>query len=92
MHKLVKNPYVDALVKALLISAIVHFIFLLAYAFMHQDASVLHFFSIIGIDRFFPEITTEPWTIEAATLMFILLYVWIFYKDSNLKAHYRNKK
>ena len=84
MNKLVKNPYVDALVKALLISAIVHFIFLLAYAFTHQDASVLHFFAIIGLDKFFPESTTAAWTLEVATMIFILLYVWILYKDSKL--------
>jgi hypothetical protein len=60
-------------------SAVIHLIVLAVYYIKTQDAAPLNFFSVVGLNLFFPSIVYSPFAglyslFATATLYFIILY------------------
>lgn len=78
MNPIVKNRYLDALLKLMLLSAILHMAVLVLYFVVHGDASRFIFFKIINIDLFIPELASDCMH-SYSLLLSVWLYVFIFY-------------
>lgn len=87
MKPIVKNPYLDALLKLMLLSAIIHMIVLVTYSILNGNVSHLNFFKIINIELFFPEIVNVDCYGLYSFVITIWLYIFLYY-FSNI----RNKK
>lgn len=87
MKSIVKNPYLDALLKLMLLSAIIHIFVLVIYSVLNGNVFYLNFFKIINIDLFFPEIVNLDCYGLYSFVITIWLYILIYY-ISNIK----NKK
>lgn len=71
MGKLTKNNSIDAVLKTMLFSAIVHVAILYPHSVIHQQQSPINIFNILDLDLIFPGI-------ELGTASFVLSYVFIF--------------
>ena len=54
--KITCNRYLDALLKLILFSALVHIFILVIHAVREKDVSILNYFNILDMDFFFPGI------------------------------------
>lgn len=79
MNSIVKNRYFDALLKLMLLSAVLHMFTLFVYFLIHLDASRFNFFKIINIDLFFPELITNQYTNMYSIILGIFLYICLYY-------------
>lgn len=79
MNPIVKNRRFDALLKLMLLSAVLHMAILFVYFVVHLDASRFNFFKITDIDLFFPELTSNSYSNVYSLLVGILLYTLIYY-------------
>lgn len=79
MKSIVKNPYLDALLKLMLLSAVIHILVLAIYSISHGNVSHLNFFKIINIDLFFPEIVNMDCYGLYSFVITIWLYISIYY-------------
>ncbi|MEK7193378.1 MAG: hypothetical protein AAB652_01155 [Patescibacteria group bacterium] len=56
-HRFVRNRYLDAFLKLVLLSGLTHIFILLAYYAKNGDLAILNHFNILDLDLFFPGIT-----------------------------------
>lgn len=78
MKPIVKNRYLDALLKLMLLSAVLHMVVLAVYFVVYGDASHFNFFKIIALDLFFPELASDFMHLYSL-LIGVWLYVFLFY-------------
>lgn len=79
MNPIVKNRHADALLKLMLLSAILHMAVLVVYFVLYADISHLNFFKIIAIDLFFPQVTRTNFTDIYSLLVAFGLYMCIYF-------------
>ncbi len=56
-HQFVRNRYLDAFLKLVFLSGLVHIFILLSYYAVNGDLAILNYFNILDLDLFFPGIT-----------------------------------
>lgn len=78
MNPIVKNRYLDALLKLMLLSAILHMAVLVVYFIIYRDISRFNFFKIIDIDLFVPELVSNN-MYPYSFFITVWLYVFLFY-------------
>jgi hypothetical protein len=83
MLKIFKNRYLDALGKFVLLSAILHVIFLVAFFLKDRDAVAFNYFHLIGAYLIFPGIIKGFFSQILSFVIVIVLYIIIllFYTD-----------
>lgn len=79
MMPLVKNRYIDALLKLMLLSSIIHMVALALYSVTYNDFGPFNFFTIVGIDLLFPQIITSDCQYVYSFATVLCLYAVIFY-------------
>ena len=79
MIPLVKNRYIDALLKLMLLSAIIHMIVLAWYSVVYNDFTLFNFFTIVGIDLLFPQIVTSDCQYVYSFAIVLCMYAVLFY-------------
>lgn len=79
MNSIVKNRYLDALLKLMLLSAILHMVVLGVYFLVYNDISYFNFFTIIALDLFFPVLSYTENTFMYSLITMVGLYFSLFY-------------
>lgn len=74
---------IQALIALMLFSALLHMLILAVYFFMTRDSVPLNFFSIIGLDLFFPTSLTSPFSSLASVLVTLGIYCSFYYYFSH---------
>lgn len=81
MRNIAKNRYLDALLKLMLLSAVIHMTVLAVYFVLYLDLSRFNFFKIVALDLFYPQlVTTHLTNIYSLGTMFIL---WAMFFSAN---------
>ncbi|HRZ85321.1 MAG TPA: hypothetical protein P5277_00935 [Candidatus Paceibacterota bacterium] len=78
MINIVKNRYLDSLLKLFLLSAIIHVILILIYTLISGDYQTINFFNILDIDLFIPLIKSSNLIFIIASITMIAIYLIIF--------------
>ena len=79
MVQFAKNRYIDAALKLIIFSSIVHLLILAAQAIIHRDVLWLNYFNILDLEFFFPSILQYPLSTFFATACAVVIY-GILYK------------
>lgn len=78
MMKIAKNRYLDALLKLILLSAIVHLVLLAILVFINKDITILNYFNVIDLDLFFPNIAhgilSQVLSAAAMAVLYLILF------------------
>ena len=77
MIQIVKNRYIDALLKLILVSAIVHMVLLIIYSVITGDFVILNYFNILDIDLIFPNVIEGTVSQVLSVLATVIVYVLI---------------
>ena len=84
-----RNRFFDAVLKLMLLSAIIHMVILAIYILMTGDTSKLSFFKIVAIDLFYPSLGNTSighfLSFLAVVVLYILVYIFFTNKDKILK-------
>ena len=83
--RIVKNDYLDALFKLMLLSAAVHMIILIATAIVNLDFKVLNYFNILDLEIIFPSIIEGVASDVAATVVAIAIFVYFLWQNRSMK-------
>jgi len=75
---MIKNRFIDALVKLILLSAIIHLSLLLVYSILNLDFIYLNFFNLLDFDLFFPEVINGVLSQLLSIIVVIIVYVVIY--------------
>jgi hypothetical protein len=75
--KIKKNKYVNALIKIMLFSAVVHMIMIGIYSFAKLNTVKFNFFDILDLDLFFPRMIHGNISQISSLVTFVLLYALI---------------
>jgi hypothetical protein len=78
MIQIVKNRFVDALLKLILLSAIFHMALLILFSIVNLDLVILNYFNILDIDLLFPNIIEGVLSQLLSIAMVIIIYSLIF--------------
>jgi len=81
MKKIVKNKYLDSLLKLMLLSAIIHVVILLIYSITNLNSDKLNFFNIVGIDLLIPALGSGTLNLFIGIIVMLALYI-LFLKIS----------
>jgi hypothetical protein len=84
--RLLKNRFVAAVVILVLLSAAVHLVLQAAYAISHFDFSSISIFRIIGVDLYFPHLTSGTISHIISILITVCAYLIIFFFLTLYKA------
>ena len=83
--KLTFSHFLQAFMKLMLVSAIVHLVVLAFYYMKTQDAVPLNFFSIVGLDLFFPALVTSEYagvfSIVATVGIYVVLFIFFVHEN-----------
>ena len=83
--KIVKNKYINALFVLMFFSALIHMAVLFFDAIKNLDIYALNYFKILNLDIIFPGITADTNTLNALSIiLIILLYIFIL-KNNKLQ-------
>ena len=85
MNPIVKNRHLDALLKLMLLSAVLHMAVLAIYFVLHVDATRFNFFKIINIDLLYPRLVTNSLTNFYSTVVMVVLYLFFYTFSSKRK-------
>ena len=78
MIKIVKNRFLDAFLKLMFVSAAIHLVVLIYAGLSHLDVAALNYFSIVGLDLLFPDISKGLMSQVFSLLIIALTYISIF--------------
>ena len=78
MESIVKNRYIDAFLKFLLLSAFVHLLALALQFLIKRNFNVFNYFSIVGLDAFFPQLSNGLMINLVSNVLIIFIYILIF--------------
>lgn len=87
MIRIAKNRLLDAFLKFVLLSALVHTALLAVYALVFWDFGVFNYFSILDLGLFIPGITTGQVSVivSASIMATLFLVIFLFYTKSEKK-------
>jgi hypothetical protein len=85
MYKLVKNKWLDALMKTMLLYASVHMTLLILFSFVHMDFSYLNMFKVLDLQNIFPNILTMKYSFLLSQIMTISIFIGIFFLSQKKK-------
>lgn len=77
MMQISKNRFLDALLKLMLFSAMLHIVVLACVSVAQLNFSPLNYFSIVSLDVLFPAISDVPVSQGLSLLIVIILYTVI---------------
>ena len=88
MNKIVTNRWLDAFLKLLLISAVIHFSIMVLALLINQNTLLLNFFDIIDLDLFLPGIIngTTNQILSAIVIIFLYIIIYLFFTKKS-SAH-----
>jgi phosphatidylserine synthase len=72
--KIIRNKFVRSFVRLMVLSAIIHIAVLFVDTIKNKTLKPLNFFSIIGMDNFFPKITNGWISTLISLVLMALLY------------------
>ncbi len=78
MFKIANNRFLDAFLKLMLFSAVLHIATLIIVSIKKADAAPLNFFSIVGVDQFIPGIDKGLSSQITSLSLIIILYGMIY--------------
>ncbi|MFA6022572.1 MAG: hypothetical protein WC781_00625 [Candidatus Pacearchaeota archaeon] len=83
MNKIVKNKYLDALFKLMLLSAIIHVAILIIKSIISFNLYPLNFFQILEITYFFPSLASGLTSLVISFITMVVIYLIIlrFFTD-----------
>jgi uncharacterized RDD family membrane protein YckC len=73
-----KNRFLDALLKFIIISAVFHIILLIIFSIVTSDIIPLNYFNILELDLFFPNIIKGTLSQALSVVVMIVIYVLIY--------------
>jgi hypothetical protein len=79
MKRISKNRFVDALLKLMLLSAIIHIIILITFSIIKMDFTFINYFKILTIDLIVPSITQGVLSNVLSVAVVVILYILIFF-------------
>ena len=79
MIKIANNRFLDAFLKFLLFSAILHFLVLVVTSIITLDIGFLNYFDIVGINLFIPGIGSGMISQIFSLSLILILYALIFF-------------
>lgn len=84
MNKISNNRFLDAFLKLLLVSAIIHLSIIVVFLIITKNIKVLNYFNILDIDSFFPEVIngTLSQILSAGIVIFIYIVIFFFFTKS----------
>lgn len=86
---MLKNRFLDAVLKLMLLSAFLHMIVLSIYTVLTGDTTHSSFLKIIAIDLFYPELVNSPvgqyLSFASVIVLYILLYIFFTNKKRIIK-------
>jgi chromate transport protein ChrA len=85
MNKIVKNPFIDALFKLMLLSANIHIIILFAYSIFHKNTDLINAFKILDLQLVFPSLLTVPYSLYISFIVMGIVYFLIFWLSNRDK-------
>jgi len=79
-----ENRYLDALLKLILLTAVIHVFVLIAAAVINADAVYLNYFNILDIDLFFPGIEQGMLShfFSAVAMLIVYIVIYMFFTKS----------
>jgi predicted membrane protein len=80
---------IQAFIGLMLFSAVTHLLILAIYFIKTHDDTPLNFFSIIGLDLFFPEIVTSRFSSLFSVITTVVVYSFLYLLFTN-KNHHKN--
>lgn len=75
--------YINAFVKLMIFSAVLHLTTLAVYFLKTGDGVPLNFFSVVGLNLFFPFLVTSPFAGIYSTAAIVSLYTILYFFFSN---------
>lgn len=76
MREIVKNKYLDALLKLFIFSATIHIVILIIYSIIHLSITSLNFFEILQLNLIFPFLTNNLIIMIPATIAALDIYLF----------------
>ncbi|VVB78873.1 Uncharacterised protein [uncultured archaeon] len=83
IRKISENNYLDALLKLMLLSAIIHVGILIIYSLANQSFEKFNFFYILDVQLLFPLLKNTLSTILIGTVLMILIYIFFLSNSKN---------
>ncbi|MBU1975910.1 MAG: hypothetical protein KKG59_05900 [Nanoarchaeota archaeon] len=80
MIKIVNNKYVDALLKLMLVTAIIHMLILIPYAIINGKMILTNYFNILDADLLFPNIIYGLWSQILSGVIVVAIYLTFLFK------------
>jgi len=77
--RIVNCRYLDALLKLILFSALVHIVILVIHAVRERDFSVMNYFNILDLDFFFPGIEEGVLSNVLSVVVMVVIYGVMFW-------------
>ena len=78
MIQIVKNRYLDALLKFILLTAIMHVVLLIIFSIVTLNVVPLNYFNILDLDSFFPNVIEGTLSQVLSVVVMVALYLAIF--------------
>ena len=85
MFRIARNRFLDAFLKFLLLSSIIHTILMFIYSIAYNDIEHLNYFRILDISAFIPGLKGGIIPDIAGTVIMILLYLIIYFFFSGVR-------
>lgn len=79
MISLSRHRYLDAFLKLLLLSALLHGVVALPYALIFKDTAVLNYFHIVDLDVWFPQIIETTGGDPGSLAVWAIGYAVVFF-------------
>lgn len=78
----------QAFIKLMLVSAVIHLVVLAIYFGLTQDSVPLSFYSIVGLNLFFPYLVTGPFANFYSILTIVIVYciILFFFNHENRRT------
>ena len=88
MNTYTKNRYLEAFVKLMIFSSVLHLSVIAVYFYKTHDALPLNFFSIVGLDLLFPSLVTSSFATIYSIGTIVVLYtiVLLFFTKGGPKT------
>lgn len=84
-----KNRYLDAFLKFVLLTAIIHMFLLFAAAAINADIVYLNYFNILDMDLFFPGVEygllSQVLSVAAMVVLYAIIYLYFTGKTKQAK-------
>lgn len=75
MKKIVKNRFLDALFKLMILSSIIHIMVIIVYSVLNLSVTKLNFFDILNLELLYPPLNNYSLVPLVATLIMVELFV-----------------